>query len=74
MLIDEWRRAHKLWSVRLSAAGAALLTAAEVAQQCWASLPADVQAAVPYGQNIGLLLVILTPIARVIRQGEKGNG
>jgi len=60
-LIDDLRRAHCFWSMRLATIGAAFMMA-------WISLPADTRAAVPGGPWIGLALFIATGITRLLHQ------
>jgi|GEM_PF-2179944 len=60
-LIGELRLAHRYWSVRLSALGAAVSAA-------WMSLPADARAAMPGSQWISLALFLAIVLARVIGQ------
>ncbi|HEX7873046.1 MAG TPA: hypothetical protein VF475_09055 [Sphingobium sp.] len=62
-LIPELRRAHKLWSVRIAAFGAVLLAV-------WPELPAEVRADLPYSNQIGAAVLVLTLIARVTKQGK----
>jgi hypothetical protein len=73
-LIDGWRQAWRLWSVRLSAIGAILMGWAALTPdallQAWNALPADVQALLPeqVGKAIPFLLFIGTLVARFIPQ------
>jgi hypothetical protein len=60
-LIANWRAAHKFWSVRISALGAAMSAA-------WVALPADTRAAIPGAQWIGLVLFAAVVISRLIDQ------
>jgi hypothetical protein len=62
-LIADVRRAHRLWSVRLSALGAGLSAA-------WTALPPDTRLAMPAGQWIGLALFLAIGLARIIDQPE----
>ena len=64
-LIDDLRRAHRFWSVRLSALGAAFSAA-------WIALPADTRALVPGAQWIGLGLFLAIGLARLLHQPGKG--
>jgi hypothetical protein len=57
-LIADVRRAHRLWSVRLSALGAGLSAA-------WTALPPDTA-----GQWIGLALFLAIGLARIVDQPE----
>lgn len=72
--IDEWRKAHKFWSVRLNALLTAistiLLAWPDAALSLWGLLPAEVKALLPE-KPILLVLVILSLgalAARFIKQ------
>jgi hypothetical protein len=73
-VINGWRQAWRLWSVRLSAIGAIIMGWAALAPdallQAWNALPADVQAMVPesVGKAIPFLLFVGTLVARLIPQ------
>lgn len=60
-LIADARRAHRYWSVRLSALGAGLSTS-------WLVLPVDIRAAIPGGPWISLLMFLAIGLARVADQ------
>ena len=64
-LIDDLRRAHHFWSMRLSAIGAAFSAA-------WIALPADTRVHVPGAQWIGLALFLAIGMARLLHQPENG--
>ena len=64
-LIDDLRRAHSFWSVRLSALGAAFSAA-------WIALPADTRVQVPGAQWIGLALFLAIGVARLLHQPGEG--
>lgn len=70
-LIDEWTRAHKLWSVRLNAAGMAILALPSIAQEVWGQLPPDLRSVVPHAPQIALAMFAAGIVARVIRQDKK---
>lgn len=70
-LIEEWRHAWKWASVRISAVGALLMAAAEIAGQTWAGLPEDVRASIPHADTIALVLFVIIPIARVLTKEKK---
>lgn len=70
-LIDEWRQAWKWASVRISAAGALLMAAAEIASQTWVGLPEDVRASIPHADTIALVLFVIIPLARVLTKEKK---
>jgi len=65
-LIPDARQAHKLWSVRILAAGAALLSA-------WSEIPAGVREQLPVPSNVGAGLLVAAAIARILKQGD-ANG
>lgn len=73
-LIDGWRQAWRLWSVRLSALGTLLMAWAALTPdallQAWNALPPEVQALVPesVGKLIPFLLFFGTLVARLVPQ------
>lgn len=62
-LIARWRSAFRLWSVRLSMLGAALSAG-------WGALPADLRAALPGAEWLGLLLFVAVTVSRLIDQPD----
>jgi lysozyme family protein len=78
-LIDNWRHAWRLWSVRLSAFGALLTALAAAAPdtllQIWNGLPDDVRGVVPesVAHVIPTLLFVATIVARLIPQRAAGE-
>jgi hypothetical protein len=81
-LVDDAKDWSKWWSVRLSILGGALLTFLEVFPSHVATvlntLPAEISGQVPDTilKIIGIVCVLASPIARVIKQsdlGSKGN-
>jgi hypothetical protein len=81
-LVDDARDWSKWWSVRLSILGGALLTFLEVFPSHVATvlntLPAEISGQVPDTilKAIGILCVLASPIARVIKQSrldDEGN-
>lgn len=74
MLIDDWRRGWRFWSVRLQAlglaSGALLIGAPEAAVQIWAAIPPDIRTLLPpaIGQWLPLLFGLLAIAARFMRQ------
>lgn len=74
-LIENWRRAHRLWSVRLNAAGAVVMAAAlsapDALAQAWAALPADLRGIVPHADAIALALFVAGFAARIVHQEKK---
>ena len=78
MLIPNWRRAPRLWSVRVSAIGAAIYTAMlaapDQALALWLALPPEVQALIPGAPKLGLLISAATIVARLIPQKSDADG
>lgn len=82
-LVDDSSNWSKWWSIRLSIIGGTLLTLAEgfphAFSTVYSTLPTEITQAVPDGivKVIGILCVIASPIARVIKQSRldsEGNG
>ena len=75
-LVSDSRNWSKWWSVRLSIIGGALLTLAEgfphAIQSIISVLPQEVTSTVPDSifKVIGVICVIASPIARVIKQSK----
>ena len=73
-LVDDSKNWSKWWSIRLSIVGGALLTFLELFPHALSTyfglLPAEITQAVPDSvfKVIGILCVIASPIARVIKQ------
>ncbi len=73
-LISNWKDAWRMWSIRLSVLGTAVLIFFEgfpdVAIHIWASIPDDLKSALPPGfaRYFGLGLIVASIIARVIKQ------
>lgn len=65
-LIENWRKAHKLWSVRLIALQATLLST-------WVALPSDMREMLPYANTIAAAVAVATLVARLIQQDWDGN-
>lgn len=76
--IPNWRQAWRLWSVRVSAIGAAifavLLAAPAQVQDIWNALPPDVQAMIPNAKGVALAITVAATIARVLQQKGKTDG
>lgn len=74
-LIENWRKVHKLWSVRISAAAsiawAALLASPETMLNVLNSIPADMRAWLP--SFLPIALFALVTFARLVHQ-EKISG
>ncbi|WP_291771421.1 hypothetical protein [Castellaniella sp.] len=87
-LIDEWKQWHKFWSIRLQAAGVAILTLVQgfpdALVSVWSTLPTDITAAFPAStvKWIGIAVLVCGVGARVVQQdklhagmgGESGPG
>lgn len=74
-LIDEWRQAHKLASVRASGALAFVFGAGPALLDAWRQIPDDLKDALPHGwarwiATAGFVLVLLARMTRV----EKADG
>ena len=75
-LVENSRDWSKWWSVRLSIVGGALLTFLEVFPSHVATvintLPAEISGQVPDNilKGIGILCVLASPVARVIKQSK----
>ena len=73
-LIDGWRHSWRLWSVRLSAFGALLMTWAALTPdallQAWLALPPDVRGLLPEQvlKGVPVVLFVATLLARLIPQ------
>jgi hypothetical protein len=61
-LITGWRQAWRLWSVRIAALGAALMSA-------WPALPTQLLTALPYADRLAALMFVAVAFARVVAQG-----
>lgn len=72
-LVNDWQRAWRWSSVRLSALGAVLMGGAELAGSSWAALPPDIRDNVPHAQTIALVLFVLVPLARIFTRGDKSD-
>lgn len=73
-LIDGWRQAWRLWSVRVSALGSLLsaffMAWPDVAMSVWNGLPAEIRAALPdrVEMIVPLALFALVTVTRVLKQ------
>lgn len=65
-LIDDWRRAHRLLSIRVLAISAALMAA-------WTSLPEDLRAALPEVEKLAAVLFALAVLARLTTTRPRGD-
>lgn len=74
MLIPEWRKAWRFWSVQLNALGVTvagyLMLVPDAAIAMWGMLPPEFKAAIPpqYMPVIGLVIAALGTVARVVQQ------
>jgi len=62
--ITGWRRAWRLWSVRLSAASAALMSV-------WTALPVDLRTGLPYANHVAAGLFVAVALSRLIAQEDR---
>ena len=73
-LIPEWRQCHKMWSVRLQAAGLGILGVLqafpEAVAHVWLILPAEIHSAIPDEalKYVGFACLGAGIAARIIRQ------
>ena len=65
-LIADWRRAYRLWSVRLSALGLAIMSA-------WPSIPQEVRELIPGQRWIAAAMFAAVILGRLVNQ-EKPDG
>jgi len=80
LLIPNWRRAWRWWSVRVSALAALLATfaiaAPDLVAQIWAQLPPELLGRLPASAQmiVPLILSLAQILARVLKQPEPGKG
>lgn len=73
-LIEEWKKAHKLWSVRLSAIGAAVMGVftfwPDSALYLWSAMPSEVREMIPerFVSAIALFVFAASAISRIVKQ------
>ena len=69
-MIDNWRKAWRFWSLRLQAAGLAVLAFPDLLVESWLFLPAELKAMLPaeYASIVGISLIAAGMIARLIKQ------
>lgn len=78
-LIEDWRTAHKLWSVRLSAIGAAVMGVftvwPESALYLWSAMPSEVRAFIPerFVSGIALFVFTMSALSRIVKQRPKNE-
>lgn len=63
-LISDWRKAYKLWSVRLSALGLSAMTA-------WPSIPQEIREEIPGQRWIAAGMFAAVILGRLINQEKK---
>jgi len=68
LLIDEWKQAHKMWSVQLNAAGLGLLAAAETVKEAVAFVPPSLVHLLPHIQHLAMGLFVFGLVARLFKQ------
>lgn len=76
-LIDNWRRAHKLGTVQLSAAFATVFGAGPALLDAWRSIPDDLKDKLPQGwahwiATAGFVLVLVARLVKVDRGPQGG--
>ncbi len=73
-LIPEWRKAYKMWSVRLSALGAVLMGVVlawpDSLLYLWSMMPAEVYAYLPERivQGLAMFIFTMSVISRLVKQ------
>lgn len=78
-LIDTWKSFWRMWSIRFTAIGTALLTyliaSPDMILSAWNVLPADLKAFIPvdYSLYISIALLVLGIISRIIKQEKIPN-
>lgn len=65
-IIADWRKAYRLWSVRLSALGLAVMSA-------WPSIPQDIRELIPGQRWIAAIMFAAVILGRLVNQ-EKPDG
>lgn len=75
-LVDNWKKWHKFWSVRLGLIGTAItaffLAAPDAAIQVWAVMPDDIKATLPpeFVKYFGVFLMAAGSFARIVKQNK----
>lgn len=78
-LIEDWRQSWRLWSVRLSVVGAAIMgvfTAwPDSALYLWGAMPEEVRALIPqrFVSAIALFVFVMSTASRIIKQRPKNE-
>lgn len=75
-LIEGWQKFYKLWSIRLGALGATIVSILvafpDVALNAWALMPADLKAFIPpnYMPLIGVAIFVMSMVVKFIPQNK----
>jgi len=73
-LIEDWKKVHKFWSVRLGIIGTALtalfLAVPDAAVHAWAFMPEDIKSSLPPEliKFVGILILGSSFVARIVKQ------
>lgn len=72
-LIDDWKAAHKFWSIRLGTLATIITSALVAFPDVWHSLPEGITSLVPdrFAPLVGCALFIGAMVARVVKQPVK---
>jgi len=79
ILIEDWQRCYRLWSVQLSAVGAVLLSILtawpESTLYLWQMMPAEIRQLIPERVATGLAAFIfaMSAISRIIKQRPRNE-
>lgn len=73
MLILDWKKSWKFWSVQLLVLGQVLLWSTDTITQAWSLLPPSLASRMPHGESIASVVFVLALIARLIPQKSLTN-
>lgn len=73
LLITDWRKAWKLWSIQFNALGLLVLSCADIINQAWATLAPSLSHHIPHARTIAVTLFVIAILARLIPQGTKND-
>ena len=73
LLIDDWRKAWKFWSIQLNALGLLVLSFADIINQAWATLAPSLSHHIPHAKTIAIALFVIAILARLVPQGKKND-
>ena len=73
LLINDWRKAWKFWSIQLNALGLVILSCADIINQAWATLAPTLSHHIPHAKTIAITLFVIAIIARLIPQETKND-